>query len=46
MNAMRVFLHDLLWQQDKEGFKSRIDRFLGIAEKHHIRILFVLFDSC
>ena len=37
MNTMRVFLHDLLWQQDKEGFESRLDTFLSIAEKHHIR---------
>src|SRR5207344_2702414 len=46
LNTMRVFLHDLLWQQDPKGFKSRIDTFLGIADKHHIKILFVLFDSC
>ncbi len=45
-NTMRVFLHDLLWQQDPEGFKKRIDTFLTIANKHHIRPLFVLFDSC
>jgi hypothetical protein len=46
MNTMRVFLHDLPWQQDAEGFKKRIDTFLGIAARHHIRPLFVLFDSC
>ena len=46
LNTMRVFLHDLLWQQDPEGFKKRIDIFLGIAAKHHIKPLFVLFDSC
>jgi len=46
MNTMRVFLHDLLWQQDPAGFKRRIDTFLNIAAKHHIRPLFVLFDSC
>lgn len=46
MNTMRVFLHDLLWQQDAAGFKQRIDTFLSIAAKHHIRPLFVLFDSC
>src|SRR5690242_14462288 len=45
MNTMRVFLHDLLWKQDPEGFKKRIDTFLTIAQKHHIRPLFVLFDS-
>jgi hypothetical protein len=46
LNVMRVFLHDLLWQQDAAGFQRRIDTFLSIAAKHHIRILFVLFDSC
>ncbi|MBV9622484.1 MAG: cellulase family glycosylhydrolase [Acidobacteria bacterium] len=46
MNTMRVFLHDLLWQQDAAGFRTRIDQFLTIASKHHIRPMFVLFDSC
>ncbi len=46
LNAMRVFLHDLVWQQDPAGFQKRIDTFLAIAAKHHIKILFVLFDSC
>jgi len=46
MNTMRVFLHDLLWQQDAAGFRKRIDQFLAIAARHHVRPLFVLFDSC
>ncbi|MDQ1231895.1 cellulase family glycosylhydrolase [Sphingomonas sp. SORGH_AS_0879] len=46
MNTMRVFLHDQLWVQDPEGFKRRTDAFLTIAQKHGIRPLFVLFDSC
>jgi hypothetical protein len=46
MNTMRVFLHDLLWQQDAAGFRKRLDEFLTIAARHHIRPLFVLFDSC
>jgi Cellulase (glycosyl hydrolase family 5) len=46
MNTMRVFLHDLLWEQDAPGFQKRIDQFLAIAARHHIRPLFVLFDSC
>ena len=45
MNTMRVFLHDLLWQQDSIGFRKRIDRFLLIAARHHIRPMFVIFDS-
>ena len=46
LNTMRVFLHDLPWQQDAEGFRKRIDTFLQIAAKHHIKPLLVLFDSC
>ena len=46
MNTMRVFLHDLLWQQDAAGFRKRIDEFLRIADKHKIKPMFVLFDSC
>src|SRR5277367_4489609 len=46
MNTMRVFLHDLLWAQDRAGFQRRIDQFLTIAAKHKIRPVFVLFDSC
>ncbi|WP_174292535.1 cellulase family glycosylhydrolase [Sphingomonas bacterium] len=46
MTTMRVFLHNLLWEQDAPGFKRRIDAFLAIAARHHIKPLFVLFDSC
>ncbi|NYT42225.1 cellulase family glycosylhydrolase [Sphingomonas sp. R-74633] len=46
MNTMRVFLHNLLWENDPEGLKKRMDVFLTIAAKHHIKPLFVLFDSC
>src|SRR5438270_13471412 len=30
MNTMRVFLHDLVYQQDPAGFIKRIDPFLAI----------------
>jgi hypothetical protein len=46
MNTVRVFLQDQLWQQDAKGFTQRVDTFLGIASKHHIKPLLVLFDSC
>jgi len=46
MNTARVFLQDQLWEQDPEGFKKRLNTFLTIAAKHHIRPLLVLFDSC
>jgi hypothetical protein len=46
MNTMRVFLHDLLWKQDPGAFQGRINKFLSLADKHKIRPIFVLFDSC
>jgi hypothetical protein len=45
MNTMRVFLHNLLWLGDSQGFLHRMDQFLEVADKHHIRITFVIFDS-
>src|SRR3984957_9671524 len=45
MNTMRVFLHNLLWKQDSAGFLKRMDECLAVADKHHIRIMFVLLDS-
>jgi hypothetical protein len=44
-NTMRVFLHDLLWRQDPQGFLNRIDQFLAIAQRHRIRPMLVLFDA-
>ena len=46
MNTARVFLQDQLWSSDPEGFKKRLDTFLAIAAKHHIKPMLVLFDSC
>ncbi len=45
MNTMRVFLHDLAYKQDPEGFLRRVDEFLAIAARHGIRPMIVLFDS-
>jgi hypothetical protein len=46
MNTMRVYLHDLAYEQDPGGFKLRVAEFLAIAARHGIRPMFVLFDSC
>lgn len=46
MNVVRVYLHDLAWHQDPEGFKQRVDQYLAIAESHGIRTMFVIFDDC
>lgn len=45
MNTVRVFLHDLAYEQDPEGFLNRMDEFLRIAARHRIKPLFVFFDS-
>jgi hypothetical protein len=45
MNTMRIFLHDLAYKQDPEGFKRRIDRVLAICAKHKIKPMIVFFDS-
>jgi hypothetical protein len=45
-NSIRVFLHDLLWQQNSAEFLARCDEFLKIADRHRIKVMFVLFDSC
>src|ERR1700741_4919212 len=45
MNKMRVVLHNLLWTQDPSVFLNRMDQFLTIAHRHHIRPMFVLFDA-
>ncbi len=44
--SVRVFLHNLTWARDPEGFARRIDQFLGIAARHKIGAMLVLFDSC
>ena len=46
MNVMRVYLHDLAWYADADGFKKRINGFLSIAAKHKIKTLFCFFDDC
>lgn len=46
MNSMRVYLHHSAWQQDPEGFKSRVGKYLDISGKHGISTIFVLFDDC
>jgi hypothetical protein len=45
-NTMRVYLHSVAWQQDKQGFKNRMNQFLSIANRHGIKPIFVFFDDC
>jgi hypothetical protein len=45
-NTCRVFTQYLVWKHDPEGFRKRFDRFLTIAQKHHISVVPTLFDDC
>lgn len=44
-DSVRVFLHNLLWKEDRDGFLGRMDQFLAIAHRHHIGVVLVLFDG-
>lgn len=46
LNCMRVYLHHVAWEIDKQGFKNRINEYLSIADKHGIYTIFVFFDDC
>ena len=46
MNIHRVYLHNLLWDQDSLGFMKRIENYLEISEAKGIKTLFVLLDDC
>ena len=45
MNMHRVYLHNLLWDQDSIGFLERVDNYLEISESKGIKTLLVLLDD-
>jgi hypothetical protein len=45
-NVLRVFLHNLPWQENPKKFHTRINTFLEICHKHKIKVMFVFFDDC
>ncbi len=45
MNMHRVYLHNLLWDQDSIGFLKRVDTYLEISESKGIKTLLVLLDD-
>ena len=44
-NSVRVYLHDLLWQ-DSDTFKKTLNDFLEICHSLDIKVMIVLFDDC
>lgn len=45
MNMHRVYLHNLLWDQDSTGFLDRTEQYLEIADSLGIKTMFVLLDD-
>jgi hypothetical protein len=45
MNSMRVYLHNLVWEEEGDAYLKRIAQYLDIAEKHEISTTFVLWDA-
>ena len=45
LNLVRVYLHDLAWEQDPEGLLQRIERVLELAAAQRIGVMLVLFDD-
>lgn len=45
-NTIRVYLHDLAWVADPDGFRTRINKFLDIAQGQKLQTIFVLLDDC
>ncbi|GAP72274.1 glycoside hydrolase family 5 [Candidatus Symbiothrix dinenymphae] len=46
INSVRVFLNYVVWEADAEGYIKRFEQFLGIAAKHGISVMPILFDDC
>ena len=45
INTLRVSLPEALWLHDAGGMQKRIGKLLTIADKHKMKVIFVLFDS-
>lgn len=45
-NSARVFLQYIVWKNDPQGFKERMNEFLRLADRHSISVMFILFDDC
>jgi hypothetical protein len=44
-NSVRVFLHNIPWARDRQGFLRRIETVLESADKRGISVMLVLLDS-
>jgi len=44
-NAVRIFLHDMLWEKDPTWFKNRISEFLEICDRHGMKAIVTFFTN-
>ncbi len=44
-NTLRIYLHEQLWYADKDGFKSRISKFMDIADSHGFKLIVTFFTN-
>ncbi|MBT4411798.1 MAG: sulfatase-like hydrolase/transferase [Bacteroidetes bacterium] len=45
-NCLRVVLPFVVWEYNPNLFKSRLNEFLEICDKHGQKVMFTLFDDC
>jgi hypothetical protein len=45
-NCVRVFLPFVVWENEPEAFKKRLNTFLKICQKRELKVMFALFDDC
>jgi hypothetical protein len=46
MTLLRVYLHDLLWQDDAAGLCTRLEQFLTLTAARKMKVMLTLFDDC
>lgn len=45
MNTIRVFMHHLLWREQKSAFVSNVKTFLDLCEKRSLRVIWTFFTN-
>ena len=46
LNCVRVFLQSLVYHHDPQAFLANFEDFLATADKHGLKVMPILFDSC
>ena len=46
LNTVRVFLNQAVYEHNPTRFLDKLENFLSLCDKHKIRAMLVLFDSC